>query len=549
MHQERHYPGRVMATDLVNPDFAAFARSFGAFGERVEDTGAFGGGAGARARGGRARAARARVRPRGAHAAPVALRGARAGRAQRGEPMSDAPHLARAAASQPRSRAGEISAEEVTRHHLDRIAAHEHLHAVITLTARAARSRARGTMPVGPLAGVPLLVKDIFDTAGVRTTYGSGDLPRQRAGALGHERPAARRRRRDHARQGQPARVRVGRDVAQPRLRRRRQQRAPRPHSGRLLGRQRERARGRAVRARARHRHRRLDPPAGRGLRRGRLQARVRQRAGRRPLAARALVRPRRPARALARRLRAGVRRAARRAAPAGGRRRAARPPPRAGATSAPTTEAFLAAAGLPAAPELVRLHLAECAEVHREIYASHRDAYDDDLHAKMAVGLRRVARGARRARRRRCTPGAPRARRGCAWDVLVSPAFPGELPPADVPATIELTDRMTAYTRPVNWLGWPSAVTADGVDAHGPRRGSGARARAGLGGAMSADQVAELQRTGLGAAAPSGGHVGAPRACRRSRSACPRHSSSEFGGKALSRNPRADAALTRRAR
>jgi acetolactate synthase-1/2/3 large subunit len=41
MHQERHYPGRVMATDLVNPDFAAFARSFGAYGERVEDTSAF----------------------------------------------------------------------------------------------------------------------------------------------------------------------------------------------------------------------------------------------------------------------------------------------------------------------------------------------------------------------------------------------------------------------------------------------------------------------------------------------------------------------------
>ena len=42
MHQERHYPGRVMATDLVNPDFAAFARSFGAYGERVESTDAFG---------------------------------------------------------------------------------------------------------------------------------------------------------------------------------------------------------------------------------------------------------------------------------------------------------------------------------------------------------------------------------------------------------------------------------------------------------------------------------------------------------------------------
>jgi acetolactate synthase-1/2/3 large subunit len=41
MHQERTYPGRVMATDLVNPDFAAFARSFGAHGERVERTEAF----------------------------------------------------------------------------------------------------------------------------------------------------------------------------------------------------------------------------------------------------------------------------------------------------------------------------------------------------------------------------------------------------------------------------------------------------------------------------------------------------------------------------
>ncbi|MPZ38290.1 MAG: thiamine pyrophosphate-binding protein [Rhizobiales bacterium] len=36
MHQERHYPGRPSATSLTNPDFAAFARSFGAHGETVE---------------------------------------------------------------------------------------------------------------------------------------------------------------------------------------------------------------------------------------------------------------------------------------------------------------------------------------------------------------------------------------------------------------------------------------------------------------------------------------------------------------------------------
>ena len=38
MHQEREYPGRVYGTGLRNPDFAAYARSFGAHGETVEET-------------------------------------------------------------------------------------------------------------------------------------------------------------------------------------------------------------------------------------------------------------------------------------------------------------------------------------------------------------------------------------------------------------------------------------------------------------------------------------------------------------------------------
>jgi acetolactate synthase I/II/III large subunit len=38
MHQEREFPGRVSGTELVNPDFAAYARSFGALGEAVERT-------------------------------------------------------------------------------------------------------------------------------------------------------------------------------------------------------------------------------------------------------------------------------------------------------------------------------------------------------------------------------------------------------------------------------------------------------------------------------------------------------------------------------
>ena len=38
MHQEREYPGRVHGTSLVNPDFAAYAQSFGAHGEIVAST-------------------------------------------------------------------------------------------------------------------------------------------------------------------------------------------------------------------------------------------------------------------------------------------------------------------------------------------------------------------------------------------------------------------------------------------------------------------------------------------------------------------------------
>jgi acetolactate synthase-1/2/3 large subunit len=42
MHQERRYPGRTYATDLVNPDFVAYARAFGAHGALVEHDEEFG---------------------------------------------------------------------------------------------------------------------------------------------------------------------------------------------------------------------------------------------------------------------------------------------------------------------------------------------------------------------------------------------------------------------------------------------------------------------------------------------------------------------------
>ena len=41
MHQERQFPGRVIGTDLENPDFVALAHAYGAYGERVERTADF----------------------------------------------------------------------------------------------------------------------------------------------------------------------------------------------------------------------------------------------------------------------------------------------------------------------------------------------------------------------------------------------------------------------------------------------------------------------------------------------------------------------------
>ncbi len=38
MHQEREFPGRPSGTRLANPDFAALARAYGCWAERVEQT-------------------------------------------------------------------------------------------------------------------------------------------------------------------------------------------------------------------------------------------------------------------------------------------------------------------------------------------------------------------------------------------------------------------------------------------------------------------------------------------------------------------------------
>jgi aspartyl-tRNA(Asn)/glutamyl-tRNA(Gln) amidotransferase subunit A len=76
--------------------------------------------------------------------------------------------------------AGDFSSEEITRDYLDRISSsNEFLNSVITVTAEQALTDARAADTrrkrgdASPLSGLPLVHKDIFCTAGIRTSCGS----------------------------------------------------------------------------------------------------------------------------------------------------------------------------------------------------------------------------------------------------------------------------------------------------------------------------------------------------------------------------------------
>ncbi len=165
------------------------------------------------------------------------------------------------------------------------------------------RMRPSAPASAGPLAGIPLAIKDLFCTEGVRTTAGSRILdpfvPPYESTVT--RQPAARRR--GVPRQGEHGRVRHGlvqhdlglRPGGKPVEAAAGQRRGP--GARRLVGRLGGGGRGAAGHGRHRHRHRRLDPPARLVLRHRRDQADLRavQPLGRGRL--RLLARPARPVR------------------------------------------------------------------------------------------------------------------------------------------------------------------------------------------------------------------------------------------------------------
>jgi amidase len=95
-----------------------------------------------------------------------------------------------------------VSSQEVLSAHLSHIAAHNHsLNAIVTLDEEGARQRAKeadGALAQGeiwgPLHGVPVTIKDVFETAGLRTTSGfkplSSYIPKQDATVVARLRQA-----------------------------------------------------------------------------------------------------------------------------------------------------------------------------------------------------------------------------------------------------------------------------------------------------------------------------------------------------------------------
>ena len=171
--------------------------------------------------------------------------------------------------------------------------------------ARAAESQIASGDWRGPLHGVPIGLKDLFDVAGVPCTMGS-EILRDRVPCgrcHGHRAPEVGGR--GHSGQAQPARVRVRHQQREPALRAGAQPVGHGTRPGWLERRNRGGGGRRLVRGWPGQRHRSVDSSAGQLVWHRRLEADVRARQPRRGPAAGVVARPCRPARAQRCRLRA----------------------------------------------------------------------------------------------------------------------------------------------------------------------------------------------------------------------------------------------------
>jgi aspartyl-tRNA(Asn)/glutamyl-tRNA(Gln) amidotransferase subunit A len=99
---------------------------------------------------------------------------------------------------------------------------------------------------------------------------------------------------------------------------------------------------------------------------------------------------------------------------------------------------------------------MGEVADVHRELFAEHRDAYGDNVRTKIerCLAVTDDEDAAARRRREEYRERAEAALEGV--DLLITPTLSIEPPPADVDE-LSVREAMIRFTFPFNCLGWPA--------------------------------------------------------------------------------------------
>ena len=209
-------------------------------------------------------------------------------------------------------RAGKQSARDVLEGHLAQIAAREpELHAfnlVLADEARAAADAVDASGDKGPLAGVPIAIKDNMCTRGIPTTCSSRILEGWKPPYDATVVERGPRRRRGDRREDEPRRVRDGFLDRELRVRADAQPARPGARARWIQRRISRGSRGGVRASRPRLRHRRVHPPARGPVRRRRPEADVRHGVALRSRRVRLVARPDRALRRDGRRCRAAPR-------------------------------------------------------------------------------------------------------------------------------------------------------------------------------------------------------------------------------------------------
>jgi aspartyl-tRNA(Asn)/glutamyl-tRNA(Gln) amidotransferase subunit A len=101
-------------------------------------------------------------------------------------------------------------------------------------------------------------------------------------------------------------------------------------------------------------------------------------------------------------------------------------------------------------------LFMREVADVHRELYAEHEDLYGDDVAAKIERCLAVTAAEVEAARRNRDAYREAAAAALDGFDLLLTPTLASVAPPVGI-GDAKLRERLIRFTYPFNALGWPA--------------------------------------------------------------------------------------------